>query len=455
MPINSRFVVRSTIGLLAVGFLTLFGIVGMTIWLGERAQVYFNDVIEARSTRGSAVELRDAVRTAESSQRGYILTGNEIYLAPYDSAKALALRQLSILHRSLSPYQEVEALLRRLTTVITEKFSEMDQTIALKNDTLDAEALALFRTNRGKALMDEANVFLSGIIQSADQRLITGVSEERTNATMLRGVSIIGAAVIVLVVGIVTIMVARYTREVAQARDEVRSLNTNLEQRVKERTADLARARDRAEVLLVEVNHRVANSLSLVASLVHLQSNAVKETAAKEALRETQARIYAISLIHKRLYSSGDVRLVALDEYLSGLLDHLETSMHAEGHGASLRYDLKPLKLPTDASVSLGVVVTEWVTNAFKYAYPDEPGEVRVYLKSSADGRAELVVEDSGIGRDDGSVKGTGLGTRIVKAMAGALDAEIHYLAGEPGTVARLTFSLQSRDSGNVAIINS
>ena len=92
MPITSRFVVRSTIGLLAVGFLTLFGIVGMTIWLNERAQDHFNDVIEARDTRGAAVELRDALRTAESSQRGYLLTGNEIYLAPYDSAKSAARR---------------------------------------------------------------------------------------------------------------------------------------------------------------------------------------------------------------------------------------------------------------------------------------------------------------------------------------------------------------------------
>ena len=65
MPITSRFVVRSTIGLLAVGFLTLLGIVGMTIWLGERARVYFNEVIEARDTRGSAVELRHSARNGE------------------------------------------------------------------------------------------------------------------------------------------------------------------------------------------------------------------------------------------------------------------------------------------------------------------------------------------------------------------------------------------------------
>src|SRR5450631_3036304 len=103
MPITSRFVVQSTIGLLAVGFLTLFCIVGMTIWLGERAQIYFDDVIQARDARGSAVELRDAMRTAESSQRGCLFTGNEIYLAPYDNAKTLMRRQLDALLIILMP----------------------------------------------------------------------------------------------------------------------------------------------------------------------------------------------------------------------------------------------------------------------------------------------------------------------------------------------------------------
>jgi two-component sensor histidine kinase len=135
------------------------------------------------------------------------------------------------------------------------------------------------------------------------------------------------------------------------------------------------------------------------------------------------------------------VRLVALDEYLSGLLNQLQSSMQSEGHGASLDYHLEPLKLPTDSSINLGVVVTEWVTNAFKYAYPDRRGEVRVNLKRLPDGRGELLVEDDGIGRsDDGVARGTGLGTRLVKAMAGSVGGEIQYLGRQPGTAARLTF---------------
>ena len=442
MPISTRLVVQVSVVLLAIGFATLLAIVGTTIWLSDRAQTYFNDVIEARDTRGSAVELRSALEAAESSQRGFLVSGNEIYLAPFDSAKAGARRNLARLQELLLPYPDTVPMLQRLSTVIDGKLAEMDQTISLKEDRRDEEALAVFRTNRGKALMDEANVFLSGIIRTADDRLTTGVGEQRENAARLRLVSLLGALVIVLVVGGVGVTVARYTREIRQARDEVRHLASGLEERVQSRTADLAKARDRAEVLLAEVNHRVANSLSLVASLVKLQGNAVTDRTARDALDETYARIFAIASVHKRLYSSGDVRFVALDEYLSGLLDQLSTSMRNEGSGAWLRYDLEPLRLPTDASVNLGVVVSEWVTNAFKYAYPDTSGEVRVRLKALQDGRAELVVEDDGVGRQDGTAKGTGVGTRLVTAMAGTMRAEIDYFARQPGAGARLVFPL-------------
>jgi two-component sensor histidine kinase len=441
MPISGRFVAQYTSLLLAIGFLALLGIVGTTIWLGEQARIYSNDATGARDTRISAVELRSALQSAESSQRGFLVSGNEIYLAPYDSAKVSAQRQLDRLKSLLAPYAESEAMLRRLSAVVSDKIGEMDRTIALKNAQQDSEALALFRTNRGKALMDEANVFLSSVIRATDERLTAGVAEQNENAARLRWVSIIGGIVIVFVVGGVTIVGMRYAGEIAQARDQVRDLNVHLEHRVAERTADLGRALDRAEVLLAEVNHRVANSLMMVASLVRLQSNAVQNQAAKDALAETEARIYAISDVHKRLYSSGDVRLVALDEYLSGLLNQLQSSMQSEGHGASLDYHLEPLKLPTDSSINLGVVVTEWVTNAFKYAYPDRRGEVRVNLKRLPDGRGELLVEDDGIGRsDDGVARGTGLGTRLVKAMAGSVGGEIQYLGRQPGTAARLTF---------------
>ena len=84
---SSKSLVRSTSVFLLIGFIALMGIVAVNFWLGERAQSDFDDAISARDIRIAAVELRNAVQTAEASQRGFLLTGNEIYLAPYQAAK--------------------------------------------------------------------------------------------------------------------------------------------------------------------------------------------------------------------------------------------------------------------------------------------------------------------------------------------------------------------------------
>ena len=441
MPISSRFVISSGIILLAIGFLTLLGIVGSTAWLSEKSSSYFDESNRSRSLRAAAVELRSALQSAESSQRGYLVGGNEIYLAPYDAAKAQALAQFDRLKQLLPASSQNLSMINRLSKIISEKISEMDRTISLKLDLQDSQVGAVFRSNRGKALMDEANLFLSSIIRQAEDQLETLLNDQRQNATLLRLATIIGGLVIVLVVGGATLTAFRYAREVSHARNELNVLNLSLEDRVTKRTAQLAEARDRAELLVAEVNHRVANSLSLVASLVRLQSNLITDRASKEALEETEARILAVASVHKRLYSGGDARFVDLQEYLSSVLDNVEASMRGQGHVASLRYELEPFKLKTDSSINLGVIVTEWVTNAFKYAYPDKPGEVRVRLRRLSDGKAELAVEDDGIGRAEGPAKGTGLGSRIVSAMARSIGGNVEYVAAGKGTVARLAFS--------------
>jgi two-component sensor histidine kinase/CHASE3 domain sensor protein len=435
-----RGVVRSTAALLTVGFLALLLIVGMTFWLGKRAEIQFDSTIQARDARAAAVELRYALQTAESSQRGYLVTGNQIYLAPYATAKTLINRQLEAVATHIKRLQTGQGAFDRLKEVIADKIDEMDTSIALVRERRNADAQSLFRTNRGKALMDEANVFLSSIIRSADDRLTNSAAEQRGNAAFLLLSTIIAGTLMVLVVGVGIAIIFGSARDLAKARDEVAELNTSLEGRVEERTAELTRARTRAEALVDEVNHRVANSLSIVAAMVTLQARQSDSKVAKDVLEETQARILAVSEVHKRLYSSGDTRVVALDEYLTGLLEHLQASMRDAGHHAMLKQELEPLRLATDRTVNLGVVATEWVTNAFKYAYPDESGEVRVSLRQLVgDGSIELIVEDDGIGRDAaGTPQGTGLGTKLVNAMAGSMGAEVSYQTRRPGTTARL-----------------
>jgi two-component sensor histidine kinase/CHASE3 domain sensor protein len=431
---------------LTIGFLALIVIVGTTIWLVERGNSLFEQSAFQRTIRVAAVDLRDHLRTAESSQRGFLLTGNEIYLAPYDTAKTRARQELEDLTRMIAPDAPNRAMLPKLSEAVGEKIAEMDNSIALKSARRDADAMALLQRNRGKTLMDEINVFLYGAILIADDSGTLNGAEQQRNASLLRWISAGAAVVIILVVFVVAVTVYRNGQNLKLARDEVRSINLTLEERVKTRTADLAMARERAEVLLVEVNHRVANSLQLVAVLVGMQIRSVTDTAAKDALLETQSRIKAISLIHKSLYASGDVTNVALNDYLGDMLSNLETAMKKDGHAAILKCYLEPISLRTDDSVSLGVAVQELVTNAFKYAYPnDKPGEVRVQLKRLGVGKAELTVEDDGVGIAPNATQvGTGLGSKIIHTMAAALKTHVEYINRAPGTAARLVLTTAS-----------
>lgn len=428
---------------LTVGFLALIVMVGTTIWLAKRGSVLFAQSELQRTTRITAVDMRDQLRTAESSQRGFLLTGNEIYLAPYDTAKTRAQQELGDLSRMIAPDAPNRAMLPRLSEAVGEKIAEMDSSISLKSSGRDAEAMALIQRNRGKTLMDEINVFLYGAILIADENATLFGAEQQRDASLLRWISASAAVVVVMVVLVVTYTLYRNGLDLRSARDEVRAINQTLEERVRTRTADLATARERAEVLLAEVNHRVANSLQLVGALVRMQVRSLTDTAARNALLETQSRINAISLIHKSLYTSGDVTNVALNDYLGAMLANLETAMKKEGHTAILKCYLEPISLRTDASVSLGVAVQELVTNAFKYAYPeDRPGEVRVRLKRLGDDKAELTVEDDGVGiAADPTTKGTGLGSKIIQTMASALKTQVEYINRAPGTAARLVLT--------------
>ncbi|MGC4409793.1 sensor histidine kinase [Allorhizobium sp. NPDC080224] len=204
--------------------------------------------------------------------------------------------------------------------------------------------------------------------------------------------------------------------------------------------------KERAEALLAEVNHRVANSLALVASLLRLQISAARSDEVKAELAETQARITAIAGMHRSLYTSDDVSRVELDRYLNRLTVELYNSLHSAEKPVRLLLDADPISLSADKAVSVGMIVTELVTNAFKYAYaPGQAGDIRVHLKMRGDGEALLRVEDDGVGIDPQSApKGTGLGSRIVKSMASTLGEGLHYLEGTQGTVAEVPLKLDS-----------
>ncbi|HEY1943927.1 MAG TPA: histidine kinase dimerization/phosphoacceptor domain -containing protein [Roseiarcus sp.] len=213
---------------------------------------------------------------------------------------------------------------------------------------------------------------------------------------------------------------ARFTHEKQRAEREVRE------------------ARDRAVALLEEVNHRIANSLALVVSLVRMQASALHDPAAKTVLAETQARITAIASLHRSLYTSEDVRNVNLSPYLGSLVDELRQSIASEPRHVTVTFAAPHARIHTDKAISIGMILTELITNAVKYAYPHGVGEVRASLAPHPQGGMTLSVDDDGVGIQHGAAKGAGLGGRIVSAMARTLDSDLVYEADGPGTHARL-----------------
>jgi two-component sensor histidine kinase len=204
----------------------------------------------------------------------------------------------------------------------------------------------------------------------------------------------------------------------------------------RDRYAALAAER---EVLLREVNHRVGNSLQIIASLLHLQANSSTQDGVKAALTNAMGRVAAVAQVHRRLYTSHDLKSVLLNQYLEALLEDLRRS--AEGNKMSrLTLKAEPIEIDPDRAVAIGIIVNELVMNAVKYAYPDSAGPIHVVLTAQGDD-LELSIADDGVGLNvKTNPRSTGMGQRIVTAMAQKLDASVERDPQHAGTRIVLRF---------------
>ena len=199
-----------------------------------------------------------------------------------------------------------------------------------------------------------------------------------------------------------------------------------------------------SDVLLHEVNHRVKNSLQIVTSLLVLQAGQAKDPALRQSLMEARGRISVIAAMHQRLYSTSQHDRVDFGDYLRELADETLNSL---GGTDRIRFDtrIEPgIVVMLSQAVPLALVVSELLTNALKYAFPDgRTGSVLLALERDAEALT-LVVADDGVGLPDGfdpSRKG-GLGMRIVNSLVRQVRGTLTVPRSGRGSVFRISIPL-------------
>ncbi len=185
----------------------------------------------------------------------------------------------------------------------------------------------------------------------------------------------------------------------------------------KQREDDLRRSLDEKDALLRELHHRVKNNLQAIASLLRLQADATKEAA--PALLESRDRVHSMALVHEALYTN-DLSEIDFPAYIERLCRDMQRAYGARD-GVHLKVVADPIPISIENAAPAGLLVTELISNAFKHAFPEGKGEIRVEYTGHGKNRT-ITVADDGPGPT-----GThqGLGTRLIEAFAAQLRGQI------------------------------
>jgi chemotaxis protein methyltransferase CheR len=208
---------------------------------------------------------------------------------------------------------------------------------------------------------------------------------------------------------------------------------------VEAQVQELLREKD---VLLMEMQHRVANSLQIIASILLIKARAVQSEETRLQLQDAHQRVLSVAAIQQHLHPAGRGEPIEIASYLSKLCETLAASMIGDSRPISLKVEAEASAIASRDAVSVGLIVTELVMNTLKHAFPGErPDAAIVVSYKVADGDWKLTISDNGIGQPDpnSSRIKPGLGTTIVQSLAKQLEASVNIASDSHGTAVSIT----------------
>ena len=169
---------------------------------------------------------------------------------------------------------------------------------------------------------------------------------------------------------------------------------------LRDKEAQLVRAQEQQNLLVLEIHHRVKNNLQVVASLLNLQASRIRVPEARAEFQAARDRVRALATLHRHLYADGGLHTINMRSFLTELCGQLFQAMgEKEGDRIQLSIEAPELRMSSDQAVPLALIVTEAVTNSIKYAFPARrTGHISVVLTVDPSGALKLVISDDGIG---------------------------------------------------------
>ena len=182
--------------------------------------------------------------------------------------------------------------------------------------------------------------------------------------------------------------------------------------------------------LLKEIHHRVKNNLQMVSSLLSLQTKNTRSKAAIEALEEGKSRVKAMALIHQKLYQNDDLSVIEMQSYIESLINSVQSVYKKGGHNINITIDAEGVELDIDRAIPFGLILNELVSNSFKYAFPnnEDNGKIYIHLRKLAGKEGFFEYTDNGVGlpKDTEERANSSMGIRLMNRLANQLQTSLN-----------------------------
>lgn len=477
--------------MLFAGAILLLAVVLVSLRFANQTRQDSSDALDAADLNNRALLLFSLMQDAETSQRGYMITGEEKYLGPFKRAEALVNLQFTSITRDMMKVGISEVTIDRLKRLVDDKLAEMRSTIALKAAGRDADAIAVVRSDTGKLAMDEIRQIMTRI-DAVTHNISFQKGMSLDNATRWLLISITGGAVLLIIlVGGAVYLAAAHARQLETARKALVEHNEMLEVRIGQRTQFLERANRELQSYSYIVGHDLRAPLVNIMGFTSELERAAgifadyvkKSPAARDALTEKvaleavnvdipEALGYIRSSMRRmddlineilRLARAGSRQLSRESLDLAALLSETVANLQHRLDESGASVVLSP-RLPHVVSdrLALQQIFSNLLDNAVKYADPSRKALIHV-SGAVIDGNAAIQVSDNGRGIAERDLErifelfrrsgpqdrpGEGIGLAHVRALVRRLggDVAVRSALGQ-GTTFIVTFAADTRST--------